>query len=289
VKVYSGVEKGYPYSLSRWTDVVGTPNKWAWFKEQLEAGYMMGFHPVTGVPVRWSLKPEETLGLIFWTRAPARLIEEAHLVRGFKVKVHMTVTGWFEVEKGAPSLKEGAHDLRRLVDTFGSDNVSWRFSPVPMVNDVRERFSEVLDVAASVALKGVYLSFLQPNDRMPETRGPEERRNLLGDLARMAFQKGVEVRLCNEDRLLSGVPSVPNLCSSVCAPPQEFQLEGRNVPDAEGCGCVYMVDPFSINEACAFGCQYCYTSDKSSNVRKRNTTKPLLPILGGKNESHKSP
>jgi DNA repair photolyase len=229
--------------------------------------------------VRWSLKPEETLGLIFWTRAPGNLIADAHLFRDFKVKIHMTVTGWHEVEKGAPSLREGAHGLRRLVDTFGPDNVSWRFSPVPMVDDVRERFSEILEVASGASLKSVYLSFLQPNDRMPETRKPEDRRALLGELADMAGQKGIEVRLCNEDRLLANAPPVPNLCSGVCAPPQDFELEGRSIPDAEGCGCVYMVDPFSINEACAFGCQFCYTADKSSANHKRNTTKPILPVI----------
>lgn len=279
VKVYSGLEKAYPYSLSRWTDVVGTPSKWDWLKEQLTAGYMLGFNPTTGVPVRWSLKPEETLGLIFWTRAPANLIKDAHLFREYKVKIHMTVTGWHEVERGAPSLEEGAQGLRQLVETFGPENVSWRFSPVPMVADVRERFAEILDIAANCSLKSVYLSFLQPNDRMPETRKPGERLTLLGDLADMAGQLGVEVRLCNEDRLLASAPSVPNLCSGVCAPPQEFQLEGRNVPDAEGCGCVLMVDPFSINEACAFGCQFCYTADKSSANNKRNTTKPVLPVI----------
>lgn len=256
-KTYSGREKGYPYSLSRWTDVVGSQNKWDWLKRQLDAGYMMGFNPTTSVPVRWSLTPDETLGLIFWTRAPENLVRDARLFRDYKVKAHMTVTGWHEVERGAPSQAEGEYWLRALVEEFGPDNVSWRFSPVPMVADVEDRFAGILATASGVGLRSVYLSFLQPNDRMPETRSPQERWELLGRLAASAKAQGVEVRLCNEDRLLATMPAQSNLCSGVCAPPEDFQLEGRRIPDSEGCGCVLMVDPFSLNEACTFGCQYC--------------------------------
>jgi Domain of unknown function (DUF1848) len=277
--VYKGTEKGYPYSLSRWTDVVGTPNKWQWFREQLSAGYMMGFNPATGVPVRWSLYPEDTLGFIFWTRSPEALIRNAGLLREYKVKVHMTVTGWHEVELGAPSLEEGSQGLRGLVEIFGPSNVTWRFSPVPMVPDVRERFRKILDSAHKAKLRSVYLSFLQPNDRMPEIRTPEERYALLRDLADMAGEKDIEVRLCNEDRLLVGAPKSPNLCSGVCAPPEDFQGVNLGVPPSEGCGCVLMVDPFSINEACGFGCKYCYTANQSSANHKRNTTKPALTVV----------
>lgn len=278
-KIHKGTDFGYPYSLSRWTDVSGSPNKWSWFKQQLAQGYMMGFNPSTAVPTRWSLLPEDTLGLIFWTRAPENLLLDAHLLRPYKVKVHMTVTGWHEVEKGAPGLEEGAQSLLKLVAEYGPDNVSWRFSPVPIVPDAKERFGRILEIAQGVGLRSVFLSFLQTNDRVPETRSEEERVSLLNDLATMALPKGIEVRLCNEDRLLTGKPATRNLCSGVCAPPEDFHLEGRGVPDSEGCGCVLMVDPFSVNESCAFGCTYCYTANKATANNKRNTTK--LPILQG--------
>lgn len=279
-KTYKGIDLGYPYSFSRWTDVPAA--KWPWLKEQLAQGWMLGFNPATGVPTRWSLRPEDTLGLIFWTRSPENLLADAALLAPYKVKVHMTVTGWHEVERGAPSMKEGSSWLRSLVGAFGEDNVSWRFSPVPMVDDVEDRFAYILDQAADVRIRSVYLSFLQANDRVPEVRPAQDRYQLLGRLASMGKRKNVEVRLCNEDRLLVGQSPVDNLCSAVCAPPQDFQQLGRDIPNSEGCGCILMVDPFSINESCVFGCTYCYTADQTTASHKRDTTKVKLPVLQGK-------
>jgi hypothetical protein len=274
-KLHSGATAGFPYSLSRWTDVSGSKDKWAWFREQLAQGYMMAFNPTTGVPQRWSLAPEDTLGLIFWTREPGNLIRDAALLAPYKVKIHMTVTGWHEVERGAPGLVEGSIWLTMLAHAYGPENVTWRFSPVPMVPDVEERFAQILQSASQSHIRSVYMSFLQPNDRIPETRSPEERLALLGRLAEMAQAVGVEVLLCNEDRLLATGNTHENLFSGVCAPPEDFQLGGRGKPASEGCGCVYMADPFSINESCSFGCLYCYVSDKGTAKNKRNTTKQL--------------
>ena len=56
-------------------------------------------------------------------------------------------------------------------------------------------------------------------------------------------------------------------------------LDSREKPPSEGCGCVLMADPFTINESCTFGCQYCYAADKSLAPKKRNTTKGHLPVV----------
>jgi len=236
---------------------------------------MEGIHPTTGVPARWSLDPDETLGLIFWTRMPENLLRSAANLACYRVKVHMTVTGWEEVEHGAPGLEEGAQWLRRAVETFGAENVTWRFSPVPLVPDVQERFGRILETAAGVGLKSVYLSFLQANDKVPETRDHWEQRELLRALGERAAQQGVQVRLCQEARKDD---SGQVWRSAVCAPPEDWQRK----PSSEGCGCVHMVDPFTVNEACVFRCAYCYTANSASYPHKRNTTKHTrLPVLNG--------
>lgn len=235
---------------------------------------MQGIHPETGVPTRWSLKPADTLGLIFWTREPTALIRDRELLRPYDVKIHMTVTGWHEVERGAPSLEQGAHLLRKVTEVYGTHNVTWRFSPIPLVNDVVQRFSQIARVAHRAGLKSAYVSFLQENDRVPETRTVEERRDLLNQISKISgFFFDLDVRLCNEDRLLAGVKTGPNLCSAVCAPPEVYALPGQGKPASEGCGCVFMVDPFTINESCQFFCTYCYASYKDSSPHKRNTIK----------------
>jgi hypothetical protein len=270
----AGKAEGLPYSLSRWTDVPAA--KWAWFLAAMRDGGMVAFDPRTAVPGVWSLRPEDTAGLIFWTKDPSNLVESRALLREYRVTVHVTVTGWVEVERGAPTLREGADGLGFAVDAFGAENVTWRFSPVPDVPDVVERFAQILVLAERRGVRSVYASFLQTNDLLPETRDAEARVQVLEQMAGEAARHGVEVRLCAEDRLLVGRSGLPsNLGPGVCAPPEA----GVEAP-SEGCGCVLMVDPFTVNESCTMGCGYCYAADRTLAERKRNTTR-RLPVVRG--------
>lgn len=240
---------------------------------------MIAFDPRSAIPGRWSLKPEETLGMVFWTKNPTNLVKEAHLFEGHRLKIHVTLTGWEEVEKGAPSLLEGCDILTRTAKQFGPENVTWRFSPVPLVPDVVDRFTRIAKVAGEAGIQSVYLSFLQTNDRMAEPRSREEKLELLVELADRAKRHNVKVLLCNEDHLLAKISDLPdNLSSGVCQPPEDFGQVGLKIPPSEGCGCVLLADPFTFNESCSLGCQYCYAADKSLSPKKHNTTKGL-PVV----------
>jgi hypothetical protein len=277
--VQSGRQEGIPYSLSRWTDVPAA--KWAWMKDAVKAKKLIAFDPRNAIPYEWSLKPDDTLGLVFWTKDPTNLIFDAPWLRDYSFHVHVTVTGWHEAEKGAPSLRQGTNALAMAASQLGPENVTWRFSPVPMVPDVVQRFETILAMASHHGIKTVYLSFLQTNDLMAETRSEQERMNVLVQIAEVAAQRNVHVYLCNEDRLLADCPDYeghPNLTSGVCVPPETWMLAGRNRPPSEGCGCVLMADPFTVNETCTMGCTYCYAADQTLAPRKRNTTRSL-PVV----------
>jgi hypothetical protein len=278
MELRSGRKENLPYSLSRWTDVSGSQNKWEWFKVALAAGEMTAFGPRSAVPARWSLAPEETLGLVIWTKNPTNVLRDRTLVADYRVKIHITATGWIEVEKGAPDMHESSALIYETVRAFGAENVTWRFSPVPLVPDVVGRFNRIAHTASYIGLDRVYLSFLQANDLVPEMRSDEERLTLLGQLGEIGARRGIKVLLCNEDRLLTGGQAPRNVASGICAPPEAFAPPNLEKSPSEGCGCSLMVDPFTINESCAYGCHYCYASDKSLSDKKRNTTKGL-PVI----------
>lgn len=287
--LWSGRQERLPYSLSRWTDLPAA--KWDWFKAQLAAGEMMAFDPRTAVPGKWSLLPEHTLGLVFWTKNPENLILDHNLLVPYRKVIHMTLTGWEEVEKGAPDIQEGLALLKRAVTTFGPENVTWRFSPVPMVDDLLDRFEYMAHHARMAGVQTVYVAFLQENDLMPETRARRTRVELLKQMALKA--SGCRVLLCNEDKSLQGEDMKPNnLASGICESGRRFVADDPRVHDAlwlasgqtsapptEGCGCALAVDPFTINETCTMGCSYCYAADKSLASKKRNTTKFTLPVI----------
>ncbi len=273
-----GTHENLPYSLSRWTDVPAA--KWEWMKQSVRDQRMLAFDPRTAIPSVWSLDPCDTLGLVFWTKDPTNLIDDAPWLREYRYKVHVTATGWHEVEKGAPNGQRSAYLLQRAAEHLGPANVTWRFSPVPMVGDVVERFAAIMRDAGYVGVRDVYVSFLQTNDLMGESRTEDERLDILRGLAEVAARYGeAKVRLCNEDRLLAGrVGLAANLSAGVCAPPSDFGVVGRDAAPSEGCGCVLMVDPFTINESCTMGCRYCYAADQTLSPKKRNTTLSL-PVI----------
>ncbi len=120
----SGKAENMPYSLSRWTDVPAA--KWPWFEQQLNQQWMVALDP-KGIPSKWSLKPEDTLGLIWWTKDPTNLLANVDLLKPYRNKVHVTITGWEEVEKGAPTFLKARKLLKKTAEAFGPENVTWRF------------------------------------------------------------------------------------------------------------------------------------------------------------------
>ena len=268
-RVRSGKAEGYPYSLSRWTDLPAA--KWPWFEAQLERGWMVGFDPRTAVPSKWSLDPEDVFGLIFWTREPENLLQHAELLKPYPLVVHMTATGWHEVELEAPSINGSIGSMARLVDTFGPERVVWRFSPVPAVPDAVTRFEVLASAVVKFGLDRVYVSFLQPNDLMPERRSHDERRALLLEMAKRGH--GLEVIICQDDRSGEfGLPQPANLGYGVCESGDRF-TPGPTRLKFEDCGCAMAVDPFTVTESCTMGCRYCYAADKSLALNKRDTTR----------------
>lgn len=267
LELRSGKREGIPYSLSRWTDVPAS--KWGWFLECLRLGQMTAFDPLRTAPSWWSLAPEDTLGLVFWTKDPTNLLRDRHLLAPYNTTVHVTATGWEEVEKGAPGLHAAGHLLAETARAF--ETVYWRFSPVPLLPgwEVLNRFNQLLFYAVMAGLDRVYVSFLQENDLIPETRTAQERSLLLREMSEEASRFGITVLLCADDSTLSDVPK------GVCVPSSDFEVPGP----LENCGCPVMADPFTLNEVCVFNCAYCYAADKSLSRKKRNTTKGSLRVL----------
>jgi DNA repair photolyase len=261
MSIKSGVDHKVPYSLSRWTDLPAS--KWSWFLDQVHQGWMPAIDQRTSLPAKWSLQPEETLGLIFWTKNPLNLIKAKDLLKRYKVQVHLTLTGWSEVERGAPLMDQGCSLMARAVEAFGAENVIWRFTPVPAVPDVVERFQHIARVAHSVGLRKVFTTFLQENAGLPDQRSHLEKADVL---QRIQEASPLEVLLCQDDHSFA----TSNIKAGVCAPASDWGLT-----EADRCGCCYTVDPFAINEACAYACSYCY----ATTAEKRNTTKRRLDVI----------
>lgn len=191
--------------------------------------------------------------MVFWTRDGQNLVRNAHLLEAYKKRFHFTLTGWHEVEKKAPDIKEGLRILADMVSAFGAENIVWRFSPIPTLIHVNDRFKEIADGVQKLGIKAVYLSFLQNNDLMQDPRGAFGRQFTLAQFAKAAPE--MNLLLCNEDR--ADLPQKSNVRRGIC----EDGAWAGSAQRTEGCGCALAVDPFTVNESCVFGCQYCLDPD----------------------------
>jgi hypothetical protein len=276
MQMKSGKTEGLPYSLSRWTDLPSS--KWEWFKEQLAQGHMMAFDPRTAIPAQWSLRPEDTRGLIIWTKDPTNLLRDPAMLKGFPLVIHITLTGWTEVEKNAPTIQEGIRLFKETARAYGPENLVWRFTPVPILPtlDVLDRFTWIADSLSNVNVTRVYTSFIQENDRMTDDRDVRHRMWLLRAMARSVNFLGMQVLHCKDDKKTLSNPLwqlEPNLYEGTCEDGTRF----GPVPEIMDCGCCHAVDPFTVNESCTMGCQYCYAADRAVSPKKHNTTLKVLP------------
>lgn len=245
----SGRDLRTPYSFSRWTDVPAA--KWGWFRERLAEGSFVGFAEQSLTPQRWSLRPEDTEKLVIWTRNPRALFVDRHLLEPYDLHIHHTLTGWCEAEIGSPNPVKGLGDLKMLLDLFGPDRVTWRFTPIPATPDSLDRWVCLAENLKPYGVKHVTAAFSSGAGYWAEDRSEGERAKLLADMAQV-----LPFTVC-------GLPYRPVTVGD-CRGPEG--LEGVV------CGCRPMVDPFSINESCVYRCRYCYAADTSLSSQRRNTT-----------------
>jgi hypothetical protein len=250
-----GKEENYPYSLSRWTDVPG--GKWPWFLQKLREGSFLGFDPCTGMPDRWSLSPEDVLGLIFWTKDPRNLLKDREILRPFKTVIHFTITGWSEVELRVPSLESSLALLPPLIESYGLGSVTIRYSPIPQQKSALDRWPKIAEGLVSVGVREVYLSSLRYGLSVTDLGVPLF--EAISYLSKVAGPLGLKLLGCADDEAL-------DLPVGVCESGDRFLPNLKR----DSCGCAKVVDPFTRSESCSFGCKYCYASRPSA---RRNIIK----------------
>ncbi|MGH7451157.1 MAG: DUF1848 family protein, partial [bacterium] len=118
-------------SASRRTDI---PAYYAdWFMRQVERGYVTYPNPMSFKPVRLSLRPEDVLCIVFWTRNPHPL--EKYLDRLDELYerayyFHFTINGMPKaLETNNPPLEFAIATFLRLAERYPGQ-VFWRYDPI---------------------------------------------------------------------------------------------------------------------------------------------------------------
>jgi hypothetical protein len=267
-------------SASRRSDIAAFYSRW--LLRRLEAGTCDWIHPFTGRLERVSLRPEDCLSIVFWTRNPAPLFPAlADLeASGHFPFFHVTAIGYPKpLESHNPELDLSLRRLCELAERVGPEAIVWRYDPIVLSSLTPPAFH--LEQFASIArrlegaIRRVYFSFVDPYgktrqnfERLRRERGvsflePDvpERKSLALRLRDVADRHGMTLYACCEDALV-GEGVEKGRCIDLEAirrlrPDAREALRRR--PTREQCGCSESVD-IGAYDTCAFGCSYCYAT-----------------------------
>ncbi|MCP4229208.1 MAG: DUF1848 domain-containing protein [bacterium] len=288
-------------SVSRRTDVPAFYREW--FRNRIDEGFAGYVNPFGGQRYIISLKPEDVIAFVFWSKAFTGFIDDLDYLeeKGYNYHFNYTVNGYGEVfEPYVPELDVLLQNCRDLAKRYSPKHINWRYDPI-VISDVTPpeyhlaRFEEIAS-ALEGAVERCYFSFVQRYgkvmrnfDALSRERGvvfrdPEQegRVELAGRIAQIAAKYGITMYTCCGDYLVSD-----NIKKASCV---DAGLIGElfyggdigiaKRPSRKECGCYASVD-IGAYDTCPHGCVYCYANaNKAAALRKYEGYNPASPFLG---------
>jgi hypothetical protein len=269
-------------SASRRTDIPAFYSRW--LLRRLEEGSCDWITPFGSRRFTVSLRPEDCLAIVFWTRNPSPLVPALAGIRaaGHFFYFQFTVTGYGRpLETHAPPLDVSLRHFRRLASEIGPEAIVWRYDPVVVSSSTPpalhvERFERIAG-ALRGATRRACISFV---DYYGKTRrgfeavrresgiafvdpATPERRDLALRLRDIAARNGMSLSACCEDEVVDPAEGIEK---GRCVDIEIVRHLRPDVPDdvrrrpsREGCGCTESVD-IGAYDTCPFGCSYCYAT-----------------------------
>ncbi|MEI6308487.1 MAG: DUF1848 domain-containing protein [bacterium] len=272
-------------SASRRTDIPAfyTP----WLLNRIRAGYCVYQNPLYPTKFhRVSLRKEDVLGFVFWTRHPAPLVPYLSEFdqAGFVYYFQYTIVGYPRtIDPRSPSLDQAIRTFLALSAYVGSERIIWRYDPILLSRETpvewhQGNFLRIADAIGRATLRLV-VSVIDPYRKtqrrmgsvaMEETYSLVAYEDLLCWIAGEAAGRGLVVQSCAEPSLhLPGIS--PGLCvDAALLNLLSGRLESPELPRhelREGCLCHLSVD-IGANDSCGFGCRYCYATSNHAQARE---------------------
>ena len=232
-----------------------------------------------------SLRPEDVLGYIFWSKDFTPLINHplcAKLISRNNAVFHFTINDCLELEPRVAPLNERIATLNRLCDLVGPERVLWRFDPVCRYRSStggfvtnEQAFYSILPQVRESGVRRCYFSFMSDYNKLAR-RGvvfkqftDDEKSVIAKRLLDATIQAGMTLwNCCNGE-----IPNlVPGIRVAHCIDDELLKNTDRfNVhrpleikPTRKCCGCHESRDIGSYLQKCPHGCLYCYANPEIS-------------------------
>ena len=266
-------------SVSRRTDIPAFYGDW--FMRRLKDGFAGVVNPFGGRRYVVSLKPQDVVCFVFWSKNFSPFLENLRILDGlgYKFYFNYTVTalpGVFESGLDRQSAIEG---LKQLSKTYSPRHINWRFDPI-VLSSVCDRnfFLEAFEALASEfegLVERCIFSFVTEYGKVKRNFAEFERAagvkitrcsksfkiELANELAAIAERHGIRMSSCCGDHLISDrIPKAHCIDGGIIE--QLFfpgGLQHKEKPTRPHCGCTESAD-IGTYDTCPHGCIYCYAN-----------------------------
>ena len=288
-------------SASRRTDIPAFYSEW--FMNRIRDGYVRWVNPFSRIVHRISLRPEDVMAFVLWSKNYAPLLP--HLdeldARGYRMLFHFTINGLPKAfEPRVPDAVDMVECAHTLSHRYGPDAVLWRYDPVLMssVTDRQYHLNRFRELCAALegAVKRCCFSFVVFHNKVQRNASTlrrdtgivlhdlptANRLEIANALADVALEHGIEMLSCCGDYLVGGKIKKAHctdaeLLFRLCPDRIRRLIE---VPTREGCGCCECTD-IGAYDTCAHGCVYCYANSRSQTaLRSYRRHDPQSDMLG---------
>jgi hypothetical protein len=228
-----------------------------------------------------SLKPEDVLGYIFWSKDFSLLINHplfGELIHLNNAVFHYTINNCPDLEPRVAPLEERIATLYRLCDFVGPERVLWRYDPVCKYRSStgefvtnEQAFYTILPQVGKLGVRCCYFSFMSYYNKLAG-RGVvfgqltnEEKAGIAKRMLDTTIQANMTLwNCCNSEipNLVPGIRVAHCIDDELLKNTDRFHVH-RTLPlkpTRKGCGCHESRDIGSYLQKCPHGCLYCYAN-----------------------------
>lgn len=274
-------------SVSRRTDIPAFYGDW--FMKRLKEGFAGVVHPFGGRKYILSLKPEDVVCFVFWSKNFTPFIENLKITEhlGYKFYFNYTITGLPPIFESNVEKEAAIENLKQLSRMYSPKHINWRFDPIIISSSCDRDFyiRAFQELASEFAgfVERCYFSFVVNYGKVIRNFAEFEKLHglkifdcnsdykieLANELATIAGRFGIQMFSCCGDYLVND-----NIKKAHCIDgriiEQLFSPDGfsyTDKPTRKECGCTESID-IGTYDTCPHGCVYCYANTNKPHAYK---------------------